>query len=328
MRSNLWLVLTLGSILFMGISCVTPSLKPQSPPEGVTGASPSAPGSYFLPTEEGKFRPPVLHVGRKPVALGTVFIESSGEFTFEAMEVSTARPDIFQPGHFSLFDILTHLAERGDISLEYHFDETMQTHVIDAINDEGTWWYFAYYSGGWRERNVFRMDTYPYKDGTIFHLFQEDEGRLERMYQSFQQEVARLEQNDGEVIIPEVTISGPGIEDSTLHFQEVAVTAHNVRRDVLQPGVITALDILLSLAEQGELSQLKLTWYESIGSADPVDSYWTEQIDGIEASERCGFVYEVGPLDFSGFDGSHIHIPSDVRVIISPEYALWFWICL
>ncbi len=91
---------------------------------------------------------------------------------------------------------------------------------------------------------------------------------------------------------------------------------------------MTALDILLSLAEQGELSKLKLTWYERIAGADPVDSYWVEQIDEAEAFDRCGFVYETGPLDFSGFTGSHIHLPSDVRVIISPEYALWFWICI
>ena len=25
---------------------------------------------------------------------------------------------------------------------------------------------------------------------------------------------------------------------------------------------------------------------------------------------------------------SHIHIPSDIRGTVSPEYALWFWICL
>jgi hypothetical protein len=42
----------------------------------------------------------------------------------------------------------------------------------------------------------------------------------------------------------------------------------------------------------------------------------------------CGFVYETGPNSFAGFSGTHIHIPADVRVIISPEYALWFWICL
>jgi hypothetical protein len=106
------------------------------------------------------------------------------------------------------------------------------------------------------------------------------------------------------------------------------VTAHDVRRDVLQPGVVTALDILLSLTEQGELSQLKLTWYESIAGADPVDSYWTEQINEAEAYDGCGFVYETGSSNFTGFLGNHIHVPSDVRVIVSPQYALWFWICL
>jgi hypothetical protein len=47
-----------------------------------------------------------------------------------------------------------------------------------------------------------------------------------------------------------------------------------------------------------------------------------------EAAESCGFVYEAGPRSFSGFSGTHIHIPCDARPIVSPEYALWFWICL
>ena len=97
---------------------------------------------------------------------------------------------------------------------------------------------------------------------------------------------------------------------------------------MLQPGTITALDILLSLGEQGKLSAMKLTWYSQIGSADPVDSYWVEQIDEHVAFGSCGFVYETGPEEFSGFAGSHIHVPSDVRALVSPEYALWFWICL
>ena len=91
---------------------------------------------------------------------------------------------------------------------------------------------------------------------------------------------------------------------------------------------MTALDALISLAEQGKLSDLGLTWYERIAAADPVDSFWVETIDQAQASGGCGFVYETGPRYFSGFSGSHIHIPSDVRVTVSPEYALWFWICL
>jgi hypothetical protein len=111
-------------------------------------------------------------------------------------------------------------------------------------------------------------------------------------------------------------------------FGDVEVTAHDVRTDVLRPGVVTALDALLSLAEQGKLSTVGLTWYERIGSADPVDSYWVERVDESQAVGGCGFVYETGSRDFSGFTGSHIHIPADVRVTVSPEYALWFWICL
>jgi hypothetical protein len=256
---------------------------------------------------------------------GMVRIQGIGEFTFDASQVETLRSEIFQPGHFSLFDILVHLAERGDIALDYRFDETRDTYVIDAINGQGGWWYQVYYSGGWSESNVFRMDMYPYKNRTELWLHTEREQRLENIYRTFREEVERLASNGGRVTIPEVTIRSPA---GNRTFRDVVVTAHDVRSDVLQPGVVTALDALLSLAEQGELSHLKLTWYETVGSADPVDSYWLERIDDAEAHGGCGFVYETGPRYFSGFSGSHIHLPADVRVTVSPEYALWFWICL
>jgi len=43
-----------------------------------------------------------------PMGTGTVRIKDVGEFDFDASQVETLRPDIFQPGHFSLFDILSH----------------------------------------------------------------------------------------------------------------------------------------------------------------------------------------------------------------------------
>jgi hypothetical protein len=287
------------------------------------------PPSYALPTAEGVWTPPTgAHVGRMPTGTGRPLrVDGVGEFRYEAGEVKTLRPDIFQPGHFSAFDVLAHLAERGDFDLEYHFDESMDTHVVDSISGQGGWWYQALYSGGWYESNVFRMDMYPYKDGTHIRMYQEErEGRVADIYRTFREEVTRLEQNGGQVVIPEVTIQNPVQRERI--FQDVAVSVHHVRTDVLQPGVVTALDILMSLAERGELSRLKLTWYERVGSADPVDNYWVEQIDEDEAYTSCGFVYEAGPQEFSGFRGSHIHISSDVRPIVSPEYALWYWICL
>ncbi len=159
----------------------------------------------------------------------------------------------------------------------------------------------------------------------------ENVGRLEAICQSFREEVSRLKANGGHVIIPDVRIGAPS---GRLAFRDVEVMPHNVRTGVLQPGVVTALDALISLSERRELPKLKLTWYERISGAEPVDSYWVEELNRDAAVGGCGFVYETVPQQgdrrhpLAGFSGTHIHIPADVRVTVSPEYALWFWICL
>lgn len=282
-------------------------------------------GSFILPSDEGEWVPAQTHTARQPVGDGIVDIKGIGKFTFDASEVQTLRSDIFQMGHFSIFDVLIQLDKQGDIDLEYHFDGAMDTHIIDAINGEPHWWYEVRYSDGWYETNVFRMDMYPYKDHTDIRLFHVNDEYLARVCRTFGEEVRRFIQNDGQVIIPEIVIVGP---ETNLFFTDVVVSAHDVRNDLFQSGVITALDILLSLGEQGELTDVKLTWYDRIGGANPVDSYWVEQIDEDVAFGGCGFVYETGPREFPGFSGSHIHIPLDARALVSPEYALWFWICL
>ena len=168
------------------------------------------------------------------------------------------------------------------------------------------------------------MDMYPDKNGTHIRLLQVQPDYLEEIHRTFAEEVQRLETSGGQMIIPEWTVRFPA---ANYTFRDVRVTAHDLRSHVFQPGVLTALDVVLSLGEQGQLPAVKLTWYESIGLADPVQHYWVEQMGDAVANGGCGFVYETGPLAFRGFIGSHIHIPSDTRVMVSPEYALWFWIC-
>ena len=41
-----------------------------------------------------------------------------------------------------------------------------------------------------------------------------------------------------------------------------------------------------------------------------------------------GFVYEAGSLYYVGFRGNHIHLPSDFRILNSPYYVEFFWICI
>jgi len=108
-------------------------------------------------------------------------------------------------------------------------------------------------------------------------------------------------------------------------FLSKEVTTHHLREDIFKEGVINAIDIILSLGDQGELTY-DLKWQESIGSAEIVRSYWLVRINNDQSRGTCGFVYETGFRRFGRTN--HIHLHSDARIINSPEYAEWFWICL
>jgi len=270
----------------------------------------TSPGNTTLPPPVG---PTTAHASVEGVKYG---------FNWSAIEIT--RPDLFTEGHFSMFDVLVDLSNRGLVSLEYHFNESMNTHVIDSMNGKTNWWYRSFYSGGWLENNVFRMDHHPWKEGTTLQFVLLDTDRLERIHQAFEEEVTRLETNNGTVIIPHVEITTPHI---ALDFYNVVVTAHDLRNDLFQNGVITAIDVILSLGDQG-LITYGLQWYDTIGTAEIVRSYWVENVNGEQASGTCGFVYDTGSLEFYGFAGNHIHIPMDARILNSAEYLHMFWICL
>jgi hypothetical protein len=253
----------------------------------------------------------------------SIGIQLVGRFQFNPQNVNTLRPDLFKDGHFSVFDILAHLDRTNKINLKYHYRTDLDTFVIDSIDGRENWWYYAYYDGGWQENNVYRMDHYPFKSNMHITLFQKSFAGLQDIYNSFTEEINRLNNNMGKTIIPDVYISGP---TTNLHFQNVVVSAHNLRNDVFQENVITAIDVIMSLGDQGLISY-ELKWYDSIGTAE-TRSYWVHSINGDVSYGTCGFVYEEGDMDFYATGETHIHIPSDTRVINSPEYVDWWWICL
>ncbi len=258
------------------------------------------------------------------VMSASINIRGLGTFSFDPRQVRTVREDIFREGHFSIFDILVHLKDRGDIAIEYYFDEEMNTYVITDLNGHDNWWYDAYYDGGWREISVFRMDHYPYKDGMTINIIRQPESQLASIYETYRDEIRRKEANGGKMIIPEVIIEG---RHETFVFENIEVRAHNLRSDMFQDGVITAIDTIITLGEEEKISY-DLQWYESIGSAGVVKSYWIERINSDMSYRRCGFVYEAGNWQYEFFRGNHNHIPSDIRVINSPQYLKYFWICI
>jgi hypothetical protein len=252
-----------------------------------------------------------------------IAIDGVGDFQYFPSKIETVRSDIFQEGHFSVFDILVYLNNTGKINMEYHFDSLKNTYLIDNINGMKNWWYQAYYDGGWPENNAFRMDHYPFKEKMIIRIMRENEGKINRIYDVFEAEGQRESQNGGGLVVPTVIIRGTRQE---LRFQNVQVTPHNLRNDMLQNGTIVAIDVIMSLGDAG-LIDYELQWYSNIGSAE-VKNYFVEKINSDKSHDRCGFVYEAGSYNFRGFSGNHIHIPSDIRVINHPDYVEFFWICI
>ena len=259
----------------------------------------------------------------KPQLPGRISIQSVGTFDFEPAGVTTVRKDTFREGYFSIFDILVHLDGKGRIDLEYHFDPRLDTHVIDSLNGERHWWYRAFYDGGWSESNVFRMDLFPYKDRMQIRIFPQNAKRVQDLHDLFREQVAEKRRNQGSVVVEEVIIRGP---TARLRFENVEVTSHNLRDDLFQEGVVTAVDVIMSLGDRGLLSY-DLQWHESIGEAQIVQNFYVERINEDRTQLRCGFVYEAGALSYRG-RGNHIHLPPDSRIIHAPEYLEFFWICV
>ena len=276
-----------------------------------------------VPTQEPTPEPPAQernNTGQTPDPRYWAWVTvGDREYLFVHTQVETVRPDLFKFGSFSMFDVLVELDKTNQIELEYHFNESMNTHIIDSINGEPYWWYQAYYLGGWSEGNVFRPDHYPWKDGTTLTFYKESSERLESIYLVWKEEVERRQDNGGKLVIPNVSIVG---HNFTKTFENVEVASHNLRNDTFQENVITAIDVILSLGDQGKISYA-LKWYNSIGTASIVLSYWVEGIDDDFSFGTSGFVYEAGA---SRISGNHIHLPSDVRILNSPEYVNFFWI--
>ncbi len=267
------------------------------------------PYGIFIPTPNE----PTIYIG----------FEEIDNLDFNADEIESNRPDLFKNGSFSVFDILVDFDRKGKIDMRYHFASDMDTYVIDAINGIKNWWYYAWYHEGWPEPNVFRMDHYPYKPKMRIQLYQTSESHLQNIYNSFRKEITRLHSNNGDIIIPEVIIK---TERDRMYFYDVKVVPYNLRNDTFQDDVITALDVILTLADAGLISY-GIYWCDKIGTAE-FNSYFVLYINGSHLEGRCGFVYEEGDWDFEDVKGNHIHIPSDIRILTSPEYEKWFYGCV
>lgn len=249
------------------------------------------------------------------------------EVTIDPCQVQTLRPDIFNEGYFSVFDCLVQVCRENDVELKFHFDKKLKTHVIDSLDKKENWWYAAVYHGGGRcEEPIHRMDTHPYKDWMRIKVYQVPKERIEQIYAAFKAEVNRIKANKKKVIVPEVTIQTP---NQKLKFTKVEVWPHGMRSDMFRANVLTAADVMLSIAERGELS-LGLVWREQFGTA-LVQGYYFVRFNEDQAHGRSGFTYSLGekvnsmPPQGHRTGNNFFYMTTDIRVIVSPEYIRWKW---
>jgi hypothetical protein len=266
----------------------------------------------------------VIYINIPPELVPNKIQIGSEIYSFDPDEVNTARPDLFQNESFSVFDVLVHLNITGKINLKYHFDANMDTYVIESLNGQNNWWYIVYYSGGQSEKNTVRMDYYPWKLGTRIILYQENPTFIAQVFSTFEEEVTRLANNNGTVIIPIVIINGRTFDEE---FYNVSVSAHNMRSDIFKNGTVTALDVIMTLGDLGNITY-SLRYIYSMGRGTYVRNYFVQKINNDENVGRCGFVYDVGDEDFKYIGLNFIFLASDARILKSPEYLRFFWTCL
>jgi hypothetical protein len=240
-------------------------------------------------------------------------------FLFDSSELETVSPDLYNPGYFSMFDVMVHLGSQGHIDLKYEFDPSMNTHIINSINGEKNWWYFAFYHEGSPEQNAYRMDHYLWKEGATLRLYKADPSFLETLYHLFREEVKRREENNGKLILSIVIIRGANLEKA---FEDVEVIPFNMVKDIYREGTTTVLDMLMTLKEQNRID-CDIKWFKRYGKAI-INDYWLVSLDGDKFAGRVGWAYEVG--SFKVWRGLHRpHIPIGCRVLISPDYVEFFW---
>ncbi|MBA7686789.1 hypothetical protein ES703_95247 [subsurface metagenome] len=260
---------------------------------------------------------------------GKISIEGLlSDIPIDPCQIQSLRPDIFNKGYFSVFDCLVQVCSKHNIDIKYHFDRQLRCHTIDSIDNRKNWWYAAIYHGGGRpEEPIHRMDTHPYKDWMKIEVYQVTKERIDQIYSAFRSEAKRLKSNKNKVIIPEVLIQ---TLNQNLKFTNVEVQPHRIRSDMFKPDVMTAADIMLSLAEKGKLS-LDLLWRGQFGRA-LVQGYYFTRFNQEQAHGRAGFTYSLGEkISYPRgarprrFGDNNFHMTTDIRVIVSPQYIHWRW---
>ena len=293
----------------------------------------------------------------RPATQGSAVIVRGKTYPFDpaGYTIVTLRPDIFAEGAYSLFDVLLTVARSNGHSIAMHWDEDCQTHFIDSVDGiAGDFWYhFSYDAGSGTSNEIknkrqIRWDELLYQPGAWVQLVMGE--ALSELKSEFLEEIQRERQSGH--MIPQVRITvnpsdyqGNPPESHRItvsrNWRDVQVTPHGLRergrdslyRSPFKPGVVTALDLLFSLQDQGKLDVVGTAYFTHL-AGKVMESYRVRSLGfpGVglaHASGKQGFVYTTGNGTFTRLandaDGMQ-HVHADIHVIHAPDFAQWRWI--
>lgn len=202
------------------------------------------------------------------------------------------------------------------------------------------------------ESNYERMDQFWIQSGVTLRFQSFSPEMTERRQWVQDREMARLVENGGKVIVPELTLFAS--EDTNRVIRNLEVTPHNMRPDIFQPDVLTKMDVFLSAADAG--TDIAYTYWESLSTGAEIGHFSLFRTLGVAAEGATGWNTYNGEkaiendfspfaqCDFSSgangnqdlivdrktcqqdwaflFGGDHLHIMSDVWVMNQPvEYV-------
>lgn len=282
-----------------------------------------------------------------------IFNNQTYEFNPGEYSISTVRPDIFAPGYFSVFDVIIAVAERNGMQVEYYYDEECKTHFITSVNQhqDDFWYRFAYHApdlGDLNKQNATRWDELLWRPGLSIRLTTGE--NLAELKTEFAEEIER-ETNLGNVIPSLIFMinpsdfegnpSGSGRITVTREYNDIHITPHDLRATgypshyskPFQPGVITSIDIPLSLMDMGLLNAVTNVFYTNF-AGNYIDSYYVVELGfpdsgSVHASGRQGFVYLTNngaPNNLPNNADFQFHITADIAVLHAPDFTLWRWL--
>ncbi len=271
-----------------------------------------------------------------------------------AQNIISVRPDIFAPGYFSMFDAILAAARQNGIKIDYRFDPDCQTHFIDRIDGvSGNYWYHFSYDAGEgnsteiKYRRANRWDEALWKPGVWVKVV--DGENLEEVKTEYREEILREKSYGPLIPLVKIEINPSSYKGNppeshritvSREFRNVQVTSHNWRGTdtpslypkPFQTGVVTSLDILLSLQDQGKLDVVTSVFYTYFAQKY-IFSYYVVGLGfpGVglaHASGRQGFIYITENGSFNRLPNqadSKLHMTCDIHVIHAPDFSYWRW---